>query len=135
MGMPVATKKGGICIGVPDVCQTPSASGPVPIPYPNVAQLCDADGAVDKVLVENKEVVVEDSKITSSSGDEPGTIGGVVSSQSRDEAHFKQYSSKVYMKGKKAVYHTATTSHNGSNANMPAGAHVSPSQTKVIVAT
>ena len=37
-------------------------------------------------------------------------------------------------KGKKIVYHTAMSAHNGSNANMPAGAHVAPSQVKVLVA-
>jgi hypothetical protein len=133
-GMAASTKKGGMCVGFPDVCKTPSSGGPVPIPYPNIAGLEDTDGAVDKVLVEKKEVVVEDSKIPSSKGDEAGTLKGVISSTNRDEAHFKQYSSKVYFGGKKAVYHTAVTSHNGSNANMPAGAQVSPSQTKVLVA-
>lgn len=135
MSMPAATKKGGMCLGAPDVCKTPSPSGAVPVPYPNIAKLADADGAIDKVLIEKKETVVEDSKIPSSSGDEAGSIGGVVSSTSRDEAHFKQYSSKVYAGGKKVVFFTATTSHNGSNANMPAGAHIVPSQSKVFVAT
>jgi hypothetical protein len=134
MPMPASTKKGGMCLGVPDVCQTPTSGGPVPVPYPNTAQLNGADGAVDKVLIENKETIVEDSKVPSSSGDEAGTQGGVVSGTNRDEAQFKQYSSKVYFKGKKAVHHTAITSHNGSNANMPAGTQVAPSQAKVFVA-
>ena len=33
------------------------------------------------------------------------------------------------------VFHTATTAHNGSNANAPMGSHAAPSQTKVLVAT
>jgi hypothetical protein len=132
--MPAATKQGGMCLGVPDVCKTPAGPATVPIPYPNIAQLSGCDGTVDKVLIENKESVVEDSTISSSSGDEAGTLGGVVSSVNRDEAQFKQYSSKVYMKGKKAVFLTAMTSHNGSNANFPAGTLVTPSQTKVLVA-
>jgi hypothetical protein len=27
----------GICLGIPDVCLTPTPVGPVPIPYPNIA--------------------------------------------------------------------------------------------------
>jgi hypothetical protein len=131
--MPASTKKGGMCMGVPDVCLTPAAPSPIPVPYPNIAQLSGADGAVDKVLIENKETVVEDSKVPSSSGDEAGTQKGVMSGTNRDEAQFKLYSSKVYAKGKKIVCHTAVTSHNGSSANLPVGTHVSPSQTKVLV--
>jgi hypothetical protein len=98
-----------------------------------MAQVNGCDGTVDKVLMENKEVVVEDSKVSSSSGDEAGTLGGVMSGLNRGEAHFQLYSSKVYAKGKKIVFHTAITTHNGSNPNMPAGAQLSPSQTKVMV--
>lgn len=133
--LPAATKKGGLCVGVPDVCKTPSGGSTVPVPYPNLADVSDADGAIDKVLFEKREVVVEDSKIPSSKGDEAGVAGGVISGTSRDEARFKQYSSKVYAGGKKVVFHTAVTSHNGSNANMPAGIHGTPSQTKVLVGT
>jgi hypothetical protein len=130
-----STKKDGMCLGFPDVCLTPSGPSPVPIPYPNMAQVNGCDGTVDKVLMENKEVVVEDSKIPSSSGDEAGTVGGVMSGLNRGEAHFQLYSSKVYAKGKKIVFHTAVTTHNGSSPNMPAGAQLSPSQTKTMVAT
>jgi hypothetical protein len=132
--MPASTKKGGMAFAMPDVCKTSVGPSVVPIPYPNIAQLSGADRTVDKVLIENKEVVVEDSKIPSSSGDEAGTLKGVTSSTTRGEARFKQYSSKVYAKGKKIVHHTATTSHNGSNANMPSGTHTTASQNKVLVA-
>ena len=37
--MPAATKKGGSCLGLPDVCKTPAGSLTVPIPYPNSAKL------------------------------------------------------------------------------------------------
>jgi Domain of unknown function (DUF4150) len=133
-GMPASTKKGGMCLGVPDVCLTPAGPSPVPIPYPNMAQVSGCDGTIDKVLMENKETVVEDSKISSSSGDEAGTVGGVMSGLNRGEVHFNLYSSKVYAQGKKIVFHTAMTTHNGSSPNLPVGAQLSPSQSKVIVA-
>lgn len=132
---PAATKEGGMALGFPDVCKTPIAGAPVPLPYPNIGQLSNADDAVDTVLISNKETVVESSKIKQSMGDEAGVQMGVVSNKQMDEIGFKGYSSKVQAAGKKVVYHTGMTAHNGSNANMPAGIHLAPSQTKVLVAT
>ncbi len=107
----------------------------MPTPYPNSGELSGADGTISKVVMENKETVVESSKIPSSKGDEAGTLKGLVSSTNMDSIQFKKYSSKVYAQGKKIVFHTAPTAHNGSNANAPVGAHASPSQSKVLVAT
>jgi hypothetical protein len=133
--MPAATKGGGRCVGGPDVCKTPAPTGaPLPVPYPNMADVSGSDDTCDKVVIVNKETVVESSSISSSKGDEAGTVGGVKSNVNRDCCKFKKYSSKVYAGGKKVVYHTVTTAHNGSNANA-VGAHAQPSQTKVFVAT
>lgn len=118
---------------MPDVCKTPAAPSPLPLPYVNIAMLSDTDDAIDTVLMENKETVVESSEVSGSKGDELGTLKGVVSNTNRDKVKFKKYSSKVFAKGKKIVHHTALTAHNGGNANMPAGCHVAPSQTKVII--
>lgn len=135
--MPAASKAGGQCVAFPDVCKTPAppAPSPVPIPYPNIGTLSGCDSTCSKVLIQKKETVTEASKMPSSKGDEAGTAGGMVSNVNRGEVGFKRSSSKVYAKGKKIVFHTAMTAHNGSNANMPAGAHVAPSQLKVFVAT
>jgi hypothetical protein len=134
MHMPAASKEGGAVTGGPDVCKTPPTP-PVPVPYPNLGQVSGSDKTISKVVISNKETVVESSEIGSSKGDEAGTLKGLVSSTNRDKIVFKKYSSKVYAKGKKIVFHTASTAHNGSNANAPVGAHASPSQTKVTVAT
>jgi len=133
--MPASTKAGGQCMtpGPTDVCKTPSPAGPVPIPYPNIAMVNQADDCSSKVKVENKEVVTVKSQIPMSTGDEPGTAGGVVSSKFKGEVKFKNGSSKVLVEGNKWVYVTCMTGHNGSNANMPAGAQIAPSQTKVTV--
>jgi hypothetical protein len=132
--LPASTKQGGQCFAFPDVCKTPAAPSPVPIPYPNIAMVANTDNAIEEVLMVNKATVVENSKIPSSSGDEPGTIGGVVSNTNRNQVTFKKYSSKVFAKGKAVVFHTVVTQHNGSNPNMPAGCHVAPSQMTVLVA-
>lgn len=133
--MPASTKAGGDCLAFPDVCKTPSPAGPVPIPYPNKASVSGATDCAANVKIENKETVTVASKIPTSSGDEAGSAGGgVVSNGIKGEVSFKLGSSKVKAGGKKVVYVTCMTGHNGSNANMPAGAQLSPSQTKVLVA-
>lgn len=133
--MPASSKASGVYFAIPDVCLTPAPPGPpIPIPYPNTAQLASTSNAVEKVLIENKETVVEGAKVPSSSGDEAGKNGGVVSGVNRGPVAPKTFSSKVFFDGKKAVFLTSQSGHNGSNANMPQGAQIAPSQGKVFVA-
>ena len=132
MEMSAATKKAGKAAGGPNVCKTPP--GPVPTPYPSMAEVGNADKTVSKVVMENKETVVQNSVLPNSSGDELGTAKGLVSQTTSKQVKFKKYSSKVYAKGKKIVFHTASTAHNGNNANLPVGSHVQQSQSKVEVA-
>ena len=122
-------------MGMPDVCKTPAPPpvGQIPIPYPNMGMLMQATGTSTKVKFVNKEVVTTKSKIPKSMGDEAGTIGGMVSGMNMGEVQFKKGSSKVKIEGQPCVHLTSITSHNGSNANAPAGTQVVPSQTKVII--
>ena len=116
-----------------DVCKTPTPGGPVPMPYPNIAQVNGADKTAKKVLAEKKDLVCQNSKVKRSNGDEPGVAKGLVSNKNMDQCTFKKYSSKVYAQGKKVVHLTAVTGQNGSMQNT-VGIHGVPSQTKVIVA-
>ncbi len=131
--LPASSKGGGLCFAFPDVCLTPSAPSPIPIPYPNLAQCANASNTCSKVFFDGKEALTEISKIASSSGDEAGTNGGVMSGVNRDEVSYKTTSKKVYADNKLVVMMTSTTAHNGSSANNPAGLQVSPSQTKVLL--
>lgn len=131
--LPAGSKASGTCLGLPDVCNVPAAPSPVPTPFPNTAMLTDATKTSTKVLIENKETVVETSEIPASQGDEAGSAGGVVSGTVASKVVFRKASSKVKFEGKGAVFHTAPTAHNGANANAPVGVHVAPSQTKVLV--
>ena len=133
---PASTKGGGQCFAMPDVCKTPAppAPSPVPIPYPNTGMCNQAKDASTKVKFSGKGALTVKSKISRSMGDEPGTAGGMVSSKNMDEVSFKKGSAKVKVEGQAVVHLTSTTGHNGSNANMPAGAQVAPSQVKVMVA-
>ncbi len=129
---PASSKQAGMCLGAPDVCMTPAAPSPVPIPYPNTGQLPNASGTVSKVVIANMESVVESSTIPKSQGDEPGTLGGVISGVNMGQIAFKTYSSKCYANGKKMVYLTAMTGQNGNPANVP-GAQIVPSQVAVLI--
>ena len=132
---PASTKGGGQCFAMPDVCLTPAPPAPpVPIPYPNIGMVNQAKKTSTKVKFAGKEVVTKKSEISRSSGDEAGVNKGVVSGMNMDKVTFKKGSSKVKIEGQACVHLTIMTGHNGSNANMPAGAQVAPSQTKVIIA-
>lgn len=134
--MPASTNGGGQCFAFPDVCKTPTPAGPVPIPYPNIAMLTQASGGTvsSKVKIMGKKAATEATEISMSSGDEAGSVGGVVSNKIKGPAKFKQGSSKVKIEGKGAAYMGAMVGQNdASNSNMPAGHQVAPSQTKVTV--
>ena len=117
----MATTGGGMCTttGPTDVCKTPTPSGPVPMPYPNLAQLNQANPATcpKKVSALNKKVITIMTKIPISSGDEPGSAGGVVSGVFKSECGFATSSNKVMVEGNGAVYQGCMTKQNGANAN------------------
>jgi len=58
---------------VPDVCETPSPGGPIPIPYPNIAKSSDTSSGSKKVKADGKETSTKHSSYTKSTGDEPST--------------------------------------------------------------
>lgn len=136
MHFPIATAAGGVVQppGPMNVCKTPAPSGPTPMPYPSIGQVRNAKDTIDKVLIAKKPVVVIASAVSSTMGDEAGTLKGVVSNTGGSEVAFRKASSKVYAGGKPVVVHMAMTAHNGKGAaNLPAGGmHAAPSQQKVV---
>lgn len=107
---------GGKSIVFPDVCKTPSPGGPVPIPYPNVAQSSDLDGGSKKVKVEGKMAAIKGCSYKTSTGDEAGSAGGVVSSKTKGKAEFVLYSFDVKIEGKNACRTGDLMTHNDKNA-------------------
>lgn len=134
--MMASTTAGGTAAttGPIDTCKTPAAPSPVPTPYPNMAQVSQARQTTTKVKIGKKPVVTISSKISRSSGDEAGTLKGMISQTNMGPVSFKKASEKVKAQGKKVVYASCMTGHNGNNANAPAGAQMAPSQTKVRIA-
>ena len=133
---PVSSKAGGVCNAQPDTCKTPSPGGPVPIPYPNVGMLTQANPGTlsKKVKIQNQAIALKNTMISMTSGDEAGSAGGgVVSSMIKGPAQFKKGSTKVKSEGQPVVFHTCPIGQNGTNANMPMGTQTVPSQSKVVV--
>ena len=132
--LPGSTKGGGQCMGMPDVCKTPTPGGPVPMPYPNIAMLNQAIAGTCsmKVMIVNMPVHTLKTQIAMTSGDEAGSIGGVVSGMIKGPAKYSQGSMKVMIEGAPGITLTMSTQHNGSNANAPAGMVQAPGQTKVM---
>jgi hypothetical protein len=102
---------------VPDVCKTPSPAGPVPIPYPNMAQNSDLADGTKKVKIQGAMVAHKSANISKSSGDEPGTVGGVVSNVNRGKMMFALYSMDVKVEGKNAVRFADLGPGNGNSYN------------------
>lgn len=115
MAMPIATTT-GICFAFPDIRNTPAPPGPmVPMPYPNVAQLADADGTAADVNAGGSPVILQDSSIGSSSGGEPG-VGGSVARPNPQDCTFTSFSATVKANGKGIVRQGDTTAQAHGNA-------------------
>ena len=91
---------GGMSTVMPDVCKTPAPPGPpIPIPYPNIGQASDASGGPTSVTTDGQMPMVKGAKYMKSSGDEAGTLGGVMSNVNMSECEFMMYSFDVKFEG------------------------------------
>jgi hypothetical protein len=90
----------GIATAFPDVCKTPSPAGPVPIPYPNIAQSSDAAQGSSQVTMDGNPIMLQGSSFATSMGDEAGSAGGVASNTIKGKAEFINYSFDVTVEGK-----------------------------------
>src|SRR5262245_28751276 len=107
---------GGMSIAFPDVCKTPAPpAGPIPIPYPNIAKSSDTSSGPTKVTTDGEMPMVKGAKYSRSSGDEAGSVGGVVSNVNMDEAEFMMYSFDVKFEGKNVCRLGDPLFHNKKN--------------------
>ncbi len=101
---------------IPDVCKTPTPGGPVPIPYPNIAMSSDLMKGTTTVKADGGMMCANfGSEFFKSTGDEPGTLGGVVSSTFIKEATWMTFSFDVKLEGKAACRLTDKMFHNHTN--------------------
>ncbi|MFO0552210.1 MAG: DUF4150 domain-containing protein [Polyangiaceae bacterium] len=96
----VHAKSNGLVIGFPDVCLTSSPAGPIPIPYPNIAMSSDTSDGSKDVKADGTSIMVQGSSFSTSTGDEAGSVGGIVSLCTKGKAKFILYSFDVRVEGK-----------------------------------
>jgi hypothetical protein len=105
----------GVTIAFPDVCKTPTPAGPVPIPYPNIAMSADTAKGSKRVKCNGQSICLKGSNFRISTGDEPGSAGGVASSKTKGKAEFINYSFDVKAEGKNVARAFDLMLHNDKN--------------------
>jgi hypothetical protein len=123
----------GMDFGFPDVCLTPSPVGPIPVPYPNLAQLPMALPPTTSLrhLISMMPAHNLSTTIPMSLGDNAGVNGGVLSGTVMGPARNTVGSAKVFTGGPPATRLTSPALQNQSNC--PAGMTLVPSQCKVLI--
>ena len=101
---------------IPDVCKTPSPGGPVPLPYPNIANSILISTGTSTVKADKAMAANKGSKFSLSNGDNAGVAGGMKSSTFMKEATWILYSFDVKMDGKNACRLSDKMFHNAENA-------------------
>ena len=128
------TQMGGVNIAFPDVCNTPTPAGPVPIPYPNIDQGMTANPATAslKVFYNGAPAHHLNTVGTISSGDNAGVNLGVASGTVMGPRRHVIGSFSLLVQGMPATKMTGMTGQNGMSMNVP-GATVVPSQYKILL--
>ena len=101
----------------PDVCKVPTPGGPVPTPFVNSAQDSMLIKGSKSVTINGHPVALTDSELSVSSGDEPGTAGGLISSKVKGKMAWGSGSVDVKIEGKGVVRFLDVTLHNGNTYN------------------
>jgi len=101
----------------PDVCKVPTPGGPVPTPFVNSAQDAMLTKGSKSVTIGGQPVALTDSELSVSSGDEPGTAGGLISSKFKGKMAWGSGSVDVKVEGKGVVRFLDVTLHNGNSFN------------------
>jgi hypothetical protein len=107
---------GGMSIVFPDVCKTPAPPAPpIPIPYPNIGKASDTSQGPTTVKTDGSMPMVKGAKYRMSTGDEPGSVGGIISGVFKQECEFMLYSFDVKFEGKNVCRLGDPLFHNKKN--------------------
>lgn len=121
-GLEVACKAsdGKSMAAFPDPCKTPSP--PVPVPYPNTVLASDATRCSVRVTIHGKPVMLfGQSLFKTSSGDEAGVAGGLLSGNTKGPGKFLSHSFTMTIEGKPVCRHGDLIGH-----NLPSGGNGPP---------
>lgn len=106
----------GTTMSFPDVCKTPAPPAPpIPIPYPNIAMSSDAADTASTVKADGNPIMLQSSKYARSSGDEAGSLFGVVSNKNMGTANPKMFSMDVKADGKNVFRQLDIMTNNGGS--------------------
>jgi hypothetical protein len=110
------------CNAFPNVCLTPSPTGPIPTPYPSVSSTQYLKKGSRNVRINRAPIAIATSELSTSSGDEAGTLGGVLSKTNSGKVIFATSSPFVRIEDQGVVRNFDVTQHNvGIVANTPPG--------------
>jgi len=98
-----------------DVCKTPTPGGPIPTPYPNIALSAQTSNGSITVKCDGNPIMLKDSVFSMSTGDEPGTVGGVKSNVIKGEAKPISYSFDVKADGRNVMRRSDPMTQNKEN--------------------
>jgi hypothetical protein len=99
-----------------DVCKTPTPGGPVPTPYPNIALSAQTSDGSATVKCDGFPIMLKSSNFMLSSGDEPGSVGGVKSNVIKGKADPMNYSFDVKVEGQNVFRRSDPMLQNDKNA-------------------
>lgn len=115
-GRGIAHKQsGGSSTVFPDVCKTQVGNAVVPIPYPNTGMSSDTVSGPTSVTFDGQMPMTKSAKYCKSTGDEPGTLGGVISGVNKSECEFMLYSFDVKVENKNICRLADPLFHNKKN--------------------
>ncbi len=106
---------GGMSTVFPDVCKTPVGSAVVPIPYPSIGKSSDTSKGPKTVVIDGQMPMVKGAVYSTSTGDEAGTLNGLISNQNKAECEFMMYSFDVKFEGKNVCRLGDPLFHNKKN--------------------
>lgn len=111
----------------PDVCNTPAAPSPVPIPYMIISQASSLSGGTTTVSADGgNSIAIMGSKHAQCNGDQPGSLGGVVSGVFGQASEWITFSPNVTADGKSVCRLTDKLMMNNKNTVAASGHIVLP---------
>lgn len=87
----------------PNVCITPAAPSPLPMPYPVLGDTGKLDPGCEDVQIEGKKTMNLDSKVAKVHGNEAGTQKDILTGQTSGRAWATLGAPTVYFGGKEVI--------------------------------
>ncbi|MGC3997857.1 MAG: DUF4150 domain-containing protein [Anaeromyxobacter sp.] len=124
------TQLSGLDVGFPDVCLTPAAPSPIPIPYPNLAAGPMGVPAAYHVLLGMAPAHNLGTVVPLTNGDNAGVLTGVASGTVMGPGRHLTGAFTVLVGGMPATRLTSVALQNSTNCP---GVRLVPSQVKVLL--